>query len=96
MLASVYNLSSLCLRRVLGQPEKLCCALVARPSHYIPWSGDGHLLNITTLTGEFYVADACVQVATPAWSNVCALVCRCALHAHTPGKISLFAMTDFV
>ncbi len=75
---------------------KLYCPLLARPSHYIPLSGDGHLLNITTLTGEFYVADAFVQVATPAWSNVCALVCRCALPAHTPGQIGLFTMTDFV
>ena len=75
---------------------KLSCPLVARPLHYIPLSGDGHLLNTTILTGEFYIADAFVRVATPASTNVCALVCRCALPAHTPGQIGLFTMTDFV
>ena len=79
-----------------GTAFKLSCPLIARPLHYIPLSGDGHFLNTSTLTGEFYVADAFVQVATPAWSNVCALVCRCALPAHTPGQIGLFTMTDFV
>ena len=75
---------------------KLSCPLVARPSQYIPWSGEGHLLNIITLTGEFHLQDACVQVATPGWWNVCALVCRSAFHAHTPGRIGLFTMTHVV